>query len=199
MKPKIEENYNSKPLVAMWADYIDWEKRREGEGGFLKGVLNRHKCREIFDTTLGDGCDTVYLLKEGFDVVSNELDDAFLKKAFENAKRENVALEITNLDWRELTPGLQEGNFDSVLCLGNSLTYLFKKSDQLRALAEFRKILRPGGVLIIDERNYQYMLDNKKGAGTFTAAKKLIWRRLNLAATGLFLSTPIKSRAKRRG
>src|SRR3989344_3614083 len=177
MKPKIEENYNSKPLVAMWADYIDWEKRREGEGGFLKGVLNRHKCREIFDTTLGDGCDSIYLLKEGFDVVSNELDDAFLKKAFENAKRENVALELTNLDWRELSPDLMESSFDAVLCVGNSLTYLFDKESQLKALCSFRHILREGGILIIDERNYQYMLDNRRAilGGKFRYSHRYVY------------------------
>ena len=177
MKSPNQENQHSKALVAMWADYIDWEKRRSGEDGFLIKMLKRHKCREVFNSGLGDGCDTIYLLKEGFDVVSNEIDDVFLQKALENAKRDNVAIELTNLDWRDLTSDITQESFDAVICLGNSLTYLFKKEDQLKALIEFRKILRPGGVLIIDERNYQYMLDHKKEIlkGKFRNRRKFVY------------------------
>jgi len=42
------------------------------------------------------------------------------------------------------------------------LTYLFQKADRLKTLHNFRRILRSGGVLIIDERNYQYMLDKRE-------------------------------------
>jgi len=48
------------------------------------------------------------------------------------------------------------------LCLGNSLTYLFDKSDKIKTLKNFLHILKKGGILIIDQRNYQYMLDNRK-------------------------------------
>ena len=158
----VPENYNSQNLVSMWREFIDWEKRRAGEDNFLVNQFHTRNVKKVFDASLGDGCDSIYLLKQEFDVTSNEIDKVFLDKALENAKVENVELKVTSLDWRKLDTGLAEASFDAVICLGNSLTYLFTEKDQLETLRQFKRILRNGGVLIIDERNYQYILDNRE-------------------------------------
>ncbi|MEK6954432.1 MAG: class I SAM-dependent methyltransferase [Candidatus Micrarchaeota archaeon] len=162
MKSAYPENFNSEQLVKLWADFIDWGKRRAGEGGFLIRTLKKHGCTKVLDGALGDGCDSIYLLKEGFDVTSNEFDEEFIRKALLNSKMQKVRLELTRLDWREMGENLPRASFDAVLVLGNSLTYLFSKKDQLRALANFRAILKKGGILIIDERNYDYILRNRE-------------------------------------
>ena len=157
----VSENYNSPNLVQMWREFIDWNKRRVGEDNFLVIQFHKYNVRKVFDASLGDGCDSIYLIKQGFDVTSNEIDETFLNKALENAKKENLALKMTKLDWRELDSELTEESFDAVILLGNSLTYLFSEQAQLEALSQFKKILKNNGILIIDERNYQYILDNR--------------------------------------
>ena len=157
----IENEEIQKFFVKIWKDYIDWEKRRKGEDGWLVKELKKHNCQKIFDSSLGDGCDSIYLIKNGFDVASNDIDELIIQKAFENAKKENVQLNITNLDWRELTKEIPEQSFDAVLCLGNSLTSLLRPKDQIAVLKQFYAILKDRGILIIDERNYQYILDNR--------------------------------------
>ena len=87
------ENYNSKILVEMWGDFIDWEKRRKGENGFLTGQLKRFNCKIVFDACLGDGADSIYLIKEGLQVTSNDIDKLFIKKAKKHA-REAVVKKI---------------------------------------------------------------------------------------------------------
>jgi len=156
------QNYNSKVLVEMWTDFIDWDKRRKGEDSFLLKQFKESKCKKIFDACLGDGVDSIYLLKNGFDVVSNDLDKLFIKKAKQNAKKYDVKLNVTQYDWRDLDKHFKAGSFDSVICMGNSLTYLFDEKDRYKTLKNFLNILEDDGVLIIDERNYQYLLDNKK-------------------------------------
>lgn len=165
----IPENYNSPHLVNIWREFIDWDKRRKGEGGFLVRTLQGNKVKTVFDASLGDGCDSIYLIRQGFDVTSNEIDQLFREKALENAAKEHVRLELTALDWRQLDAKFSPHSFDAVILLGNSLTYLFTKEDQMAALQQFRIILKPGGVLIIDERNYQYILDRREeiAAGKF--------------------------------
>lgn len=158
----IQENYNSQTLVSMWREFIDWEKRRKGEDNFLVKQFQAHSVKKIFDASVGDGCDSIYLLKQGFDVTSNDLDETFIAKALENAEVEHVQLKVTRLDWRKLDSELAQESFDAVVLLGNSLTYLFDEKDQLEALRQFKRLLRSGGVLVIDERNYQYMLDNRE-------------------------------------
>ena len=62
-------------------------------------------------------------------------------------------------DWRWLNKDVH-GKFDAIVCLGNSFTHLHDESDRRRALAEFYAALKYDGVLILDQRNYDSILDN---------------------------------------
>lgn len=161
-KNLVLKNYNSQDLVQMWRDFIDWDKRRIGEDNFLVNQFHKHNVKKVFDAALGNGCDSIYLIKQGFDVTSNEIDKVFLNEALKNAKDENVSLKVATLDWRKLDTELPEESFDAVILLGNSLTYLFSNNAQAESLSQFRRVLRKDGILIIDERNYQYILDNRE-------------------------------------
>lgn len=56
--------------------------------------------------------------------------------------------------------------FDSVICLGNSFAHLpdFQGdlSNQKLSIQNFKDMLKPGGVLFIDHRNYDAILDTGK-------------------------------------
>lgn len=164
-------------LVGFWGRFIDWEKRRKGENGFLVKTLSRFKARKVFDSCMGDGCDTIFLLKEGFEVTSNDLDVTFIRKAQENARKNSVRLNVTSFDWRRLDKHFPPDSFDAVICLGNSLTYLFSKKDHAKSLRGFYRLLRKGGVLVVDERNYDYFLKNRKEilAGKFRYRGKFVY------------------------
>ncbi len=177
MKKAYEENQNSPVMVDIWGDYIDWKKRRKGENRFLVRTLEKYKCKKILDAALGDGCDSIHLLKQGFDVTSNEVDQLFLERALINAQKAGVELKITNFDWRDLDQKLERESFDAVLLQGNSLTLLFNQIDQLRAVSAFRNLLKPGGILLIDERNYRYMLLKREEIlkGNFHYSRKFVY------------------------
>lgn len=53
--------------------------------------------------------------------------------------------------------------FDAVMCLGNSFSHLpdVHKDGQthVRAIRNFWEMVKPGGYLVIDHRNYDYILD----------------------------------------
>lgn len=161
MKALCPENYNSKDLAEAWGDYIDWEKRRKGENGWLGKTLINHDCKRVLDTCVGDGADLIYLAKNGFKVHGNEFDPVFYKKAEENLKSVKMNLKVSSQEWRNLKKDYEPESFCAVLCLGNSLTYLFTRSAQLQTLNSFRNLMKEGGILIIDERNYQQTLDLK--------------------------------------
>ena len=61
-------------------------------------------------------------------------------------------------DLKERLPGGPEG-YDAVICLGNSFPHLPDSDGQKLALGNFYEIVKPGGVLIIDHRNYDHLLD----------------------------------------
>lgn len=145
-------------FVRKWDELIDWEKRTEGEGAFFIDVLKEKGVERVLDVATGTGYHSVRLLQAGFDVVSADGNPQMLYKAFENAKQRDEILRTVRVDWRWLNKDIHE-KFDAVICLGNSFTHLFEENDRRKALAEFYSALKHDGVLILDQRNYDAILD----------------------------------------
>jgi SAM-dependent methyltransferase len=145
-------------FVEKWDDLIDWEARAESEGHFFIDVLKSHQKRTVLDVATGTGFHSVQLLKAGFHVASADGSAEMLTKAFGNARQRNLMLKTAHADWRRLNKDIH-GKFDAIICLGNSFTHLFKEADRRRALAEFYAALKHDGILILDQRNYDAILD----------------------------------------
>lgn len=146
-------------FVELWDSLIDWEARAQSEGEFFIEELKKRGAKKILDVAAGTGFHSIRLLKAGFDVTSVDGSPHMLAKAFENGCRHNLILRTLQADWRWLNRDLHE-SFDAVICLGNSFTHLFSERDRRKALAEFYAALNHDGVLILDQRNYDNILDN---------------------------------------
>ncbi len=145
-------------FVEKWDELIDWKARAESEGPFFINMLRGRGKHKILDVATGTGFHSVRLLDAGFDVTSCDGSAEMLTKAFENARGHGHVLKTVQSDWRWLNRDLQ-GKFDAVICLGNSFTHLFSDRDRRRALAEFYAALKHDGILILDQRNYDAILD----------------------------------------
>lgn len=150
-------------FVDKWDDLIDWEARSKGEQKFFIKELKKRGKEKILDVAAGTGYHSVQLLHEGFQVWSADGSPTMLAKAFQNARRQDMLLTTIQADWRWLNRDVHS-KFDAVICLGNSFTHLHSENDRRKALAEFYSILKHDGVLIIDHRNYDNILD--KGFST---------------------------------
>lgn len=175
MKTKAEQTFGPDPLAVRdtdhyqeeyvpgfaekWDELIDWEKRAEGEGDFFIRMLKEKGAARVLDVATGTGFHSVRLLQAGFDVVSADGSPEMLSVAFNNAKKHGFILRAVHSDWRTLSRDVS-GAFDAVVCLGNSFTHLFDEKDRRKALAEYYSMLAHDGVLIIDQRNYDAMLDD---------------------------------------
>ncbi|MBI1393997.1 MAG: methyltransferase domain-containing protein [Alphaproteobacteria bacterium] len=145
-------------FVEKWDELIDWEARGESEGQFFIDILRARGKERILDAATGTGFHSIQLLKAGFDVVSADGSAEMLTKAFENGRDRGLVLKTAQADWRWLNKDIA-GKFDAVICLGNSFTHLFREQDRRRALAEFYAALKHDGLLILDQRNYDAILD----------------------------------------
>jgi SAM-dependent methyltransferase len=146
-------------FVERWDQLIDWDAREESEGSFFIDVLRERGVNKILDAATGTGFHSVRLIKAGFEVVSVDGSPVMLAKAFENARRRNLILRTVQADWRWLNRDVHE-KFDAIICLGNSFTHLFSEKDRRKTLAEFYAALRHDGILILDQRNYDSILDH---------------------------------------
>lgn len=145
-------------FVEKWDELIDWERRWESEGDFFIEQLRSRGVKRVLDVATGTGFHSVRLLEAGFDVTSADGSPQMLAMAFENARKRGHILRTVQADWRWINESIHE-QYDAVICLGNSFTHIFTEHDRRKALAEFYATLNSDGILILDQRNYDAILD----------------------------------------
>lgn len=153
----------SERVAACWDDLIGWEGRARAEGGFLTGLLRGHGVRRVLDAATGTGFHAVRLAEAGFRVVAADGSPAMVARAEANLRARGLDVPAMVADWRELAARI-DGPFDAVVCLGNSFAHLFDAADRRLSLEQFRRALVPGGLLVLDRRNYDAILDGRGGA-----------------------------------
>ncbi|MEX0657670.1 MAG: class I SAM-dependent methyltransferase [Egibacteraceae bacterium] len=154
---KFQEEY--KPgFVSKWDDLIDWERRAEGESEFFAKILRSHGCERVLDAACGTGFHAVTLAQEGFDVLAADGHEEMVAQTEVNARERGVKLAVAKADWRTLTDDI-DSKFDAVICLGNAFTHLFSEEERVQSMGQFFDVLEPGGLAIIDQRNYDSILD----------------------------------------
>jgi len=146
-------------FVEKWDELIDWDQRWASEGDFFIEQLRSRGVKRVLDVATGTGFHSVRLIEAGFNVVSADGSPYMLSRAFENGRSRGQVLRTVHADWRWLNRDVY-GRFDAVICLGNSFTHLFSEHDRRKTLAEFYSALVHDGILILDQRNYDAILDN---------------------------------------
>ncbi len=149
-----------KGFVEKWDELIDWKGRAASEGTFFIDQLRSRGVEKVLDVATGTGFHSVQLLEAGFETVSADGSAEMLAQAFRNGRGNGgYVLRVVQADWRWLNRDVH-GEYDAIICLGNSFTHLFSERDRRRALAEFYAMLSHDGVLILDQRNYDEILDH---------------------------------------
>ncbi|XP_062326398.1 glycine N-methyltransferase [Osmerus eperlanus] len=167
----LPDQYADGKAAKVWQLYIgDTRSRTEEYKSWVVSLLKKQGVQKILDVACGTGVDSIMLVEEGFKLVSVDASDKMLKYALKERweRRKERAFdqwEIEEANWLTLTEDVQKpgDGFDAVICLGNSFAHLpdFKgdQSDQKLALQNIASMVRPGGILIIDHRNYDYILE----------------------------------------
>ncbi|XP_077261442.1 glycine N-methyltransferase [Temnothorax americanus] len=168
----VRDQYADGKAAKVWEVFIgDKKQRTQNYRDFLVGLLRQKGCHRILDVACGTGVDSVMLLEEGFEVVSVDASDKMLKYALKSRwdRRKEPAFDnwvIEEANWLTLPSDINhligEG-FDAVICLGNSFAHMpdsfGDQREQRRALANFKRCVKPGGLLLIDHRNYDYIIN----------------------------------------
>lgn len=156
---KYQEEYVH-AFVEKWDDLIDWHGRAAAEGEFFIEKLRELGVRKVLDVATGTGFHSVQLMRAGFEVTSVDGSPVMLAKAFQNARDHGYILRTVHADWRWLNRDVHD-LYDAVICLGNSFTHLHDENDRRKTLAEYYATLRHDGVLVLDQRNYDALLDHQ--------------------------------------
>ncbi|XP_008565039.1 PREDICTED: glycine N-methyltransferase [Galeopterus variegatus] len=167
----LPDQYADGEAARVWQLYIGDTRSRTSEyKAWLLGLLRQHGCRRVLDVACGTGVDSIMLVEEGFSVMSVDASDKMLKYALKERwkRRHEPAFDkwvIEEANWMTLdkdVPQSARGNFDAVICLGNSFAHLpdckGDQSEHQLALKNIASMVRSGGLLVIDHRNYDHIL-----------------------------------------
>uniref|UniRef100_A0A8C3X779 Glycine N-methyltransferase n=1 Tax=Catagonus wagneri TaxID=51154 RepID=A0A8C3X779_9CETA len=167
----LPDQYADGEAARVWQLYIGDTRSRTAEyKAWLLGLLRQHGCQRVLDVACGTGVDSIMLVEEGFSVTSVDASDKMLKYALKerwNRRREPAFDKwvIEEANWMTLdkdVPKPPGGGFDAVICLGNSFAHLpdcrGDQSEHRLALKNIASMVRSGGLLVIDHRNYDHIL-----------------------------------------
>ena len=144
------------PLTTWWTGYFDAQYLREYEPLFalerdrhevarIVELLGLPTGSRILDCPCGQGRHAHLLAEAGFDVDGLDYSAELLERARERGT--GRTLRYRRGDMRRL-PARWTGRFDAVLNLFSSFGFFATGADDARVVAEFARVLKPGGALV---------------------------------------------------
>jgi glycine/sarcosine N-methyltransferase len=137
--------------------FVNWPERLSAELPFIERQLEAVQARRVLDAACGTGQHAIALAGRGYELAGADLSAGMIERAQSNATAAGVKVRWQAAGFGELRSEL--GNdFDAVLCLGNSLPHVLTVDDLSVTLSDFAACLRPGGLLLIQNRNFDRVL-----------------------------------------
>lgn len=133
---------------------IDWEQRLDREASFYQAVFARHRVRSVIDTACGTGEHAALFASWGLQVVGADISAEMI--AICRRKYGKTTIEWVQAGFGETFARLRR-KFDAVTCLGNSWPHVLTDDEATTAADDFAHLLEGGGVLLIQQLNYEAM------------------------------------------
>ena len=142
---------------AQYDYFVDWAQRLRHEMPFIERHLVGAGARRVLDVACGTGKHALALAQSGYEVVGADLSVGMIEQARKNAAAfgDPIRFVVAGFGNQCDTVG---GGFDALLCLGNSLPHVLSTHALMATLADFGAVLRPGGLLLIQSRNFDAVM-----------------------------------------
>jgi glycine/sarcosine N-methyltransferase len=147
-------------FAADYDRFVNWTNRLNSEIPFIQKSLENDQGshRVILDAACGTGMHALELAKNGFEVTGADLSPEMILKARRNALTANLEVRFEAVGFGSLASYFGKDQFDGLLCLGNSLPHLLTLKNLQAALHDFADCLRPGGLMLIQNRNFDEVM-----------------------------------------
>lgn len=138
---------------------VSWEKRLKNEAPFFQKLFEENKVKKILDLACGTGHHSIFFANSGYEVTGVDLSERMLQIARKNAKGVS-GVRFIKAGFLDVYPKLKN-RVDAVICLGNSLPHLLSQKELKKTLQNVYNLLNPGGIFILQNRNYDKILKKK--------------------------------------
>ena len=140
---------------------VSWSERIPREEAFFARVFGESGARRVLDAACGTGMHAIAFARAGRECTGADLSPVMVEKARGNARDAGVPVRFVIAGFGELRSRIGE-TFDAVTCIGNSLPHLLDDASLRGCLSDFAGLLRPGGILVIQNRNYDRLLRERQ-------------------------------------
>jgi SAM-dependent methyltransferase len=104
----------------------------------------------------------IALAQRGYTAVGADLSTAMIERARQNAAAAGARVHFEAAGFGALAQTFGAETFDAVLCLGNSLPHVLSPAELAAAVEDFAACLRPGGLLIVQNRNFEVVMARRE-------------------------------------
>ena len=137
------------------------QDRTDLETQFAIHALGIQPHHRVLDLCCGQGRHSIALAKTGLNVTGVDLSEEMLAIARSTADEAGVSLTLRQADMRHLPDDL-ENQFDAVINMFSSFGYLESEDDDQQVLHQIAKALKPGGKLLMDLLNREWVIINNE-------------------------------------
>jgi len=109
----------------------------------------------VLDCSCGTGQLAVGLAGRGMQVVASDASEVMVRRTAELAEEFEASVRTVRADWEELPDHFDDGTFDVVFCVGNSLHHAVGARGRVAALESMSRLLRRGGSLVLASRTWE--------------------------------------------
>jgi ubiquinone/menaquinone biosynthesis C-methylase UbiE len=138
-----------------------FEKRFESERPHFERLVRGYAIRSALDAGCGTGFHALLLSQLGVRVTAVDVSEGMLERLKAHAQRKGLNISVVHSVFQDLPAGMSS-QFDALFCLGNTLAHLTAEDALSQSLRAFHRVLRPGGVLFLQNLNFERILANNE-------------------------------------
>jgi ubiquinone/menaquinone biosynthesis C-methylase UbiE len=153
----------------------------------------------VLDLACGTGRHSLRLAAAGMDVVGIDLNETYVDEAEKTAQAQGLAARFQQADMRDLS-FLADRSFDAVVSMHTSFGLFHDENDNRLVLVSVARLLRPGGRLLVDLLNRDWLLKTVEPAYFVPVSQQTVSRDFDFAEPGVVLHertfNPLSSRLR---
>lgn len=147
--------------------FVNWTERLAYEMPFIEEQIKLLQgtagdSLDVLDTACGTGMHAITLALRGHRVSAADLFPQMVEIGVGNARKAGAEVRFNAAGLGDMSATFGKERFDLLLCLGNSLPHLTNDSELNQALEDFAAVLRPGGLVFIQNRNFDLVMRHQQ-------------------------------------